>query len=140
MGDKDRCWTTTVTHVEKPRNRDLGSGERERRRARSTKDETKSKKQLMRNGRKSKMSEGCVCASVLECVCECVQAQGHLFHILVDRGVPGKGQGGRGDGPESQEWGFLGSEVRRRWRDQQKAETKPATTDTEQQGPGHLWP
>lgn len=29
MGDKDRCWTTTVTHVEKPRNRDLDSGERE---------------------------------------------------------------------------------------------------------------
>ena len=51
MGDKDRCWTTSVTHVEKPRNRDPSSGERERRRVRSTKDETKSKKQLMmRNG------------------------------------------------------------------------------------------
>ena len=108
---------------------------------RSTKDKTKSKKQLMRNGQKSKMSEGCVCACVLECVCECVQAQGHLFHILVDRSVPGKGHRGR-DGPESQEWGFLGSEGRLDGGEtnRRQRQTKPATTDTEQQSPDHLWP
>lgn len=39
-GDKDGCWTTTATTMEKSRNRDPGSGERKRRGERSTKDET----------------------------------------------------------------------------------------------------
>ena len=84
MGDKDGCWTTSVTKMEKSRNRDPGSGERKRREERSTKDERQLQKALMRNGRKSKKTGGGGCAHAR--VHTYTQAQWRLLGILVPGG------------------------------------------------------